>query len=186
MWLETIVDQKIKFDSFLFFSFSVPFALEQEECLFRPSICKELDSNAFCNAEENVCACAPRYHRLGETCGKTQIFLNCSIFVSFGLVKAVESRCIRDIDCGGNQVCKGQRCQCNARQRRRQTTDVYGRRIDQCVNGNDETKIPSSIDFHFLFRCRFERNFTIYFHFAAFCLVYFYLTALPLISLCFL
>lgn len=149
LWLVTIIDQKTNFDSS--FLSSVPFALEQEECLFRPSICKELDSNAFCNAEENVCNCAPKYHRLGETCGKETFSRLVDFrFVSFRLVKAVESRCIRDIDCGGNQVCKGQRCQCNDRQRRRETTDVYGRRINHCVNGNEKNHIVNRFSFSFL------------------------------------
>jgi hypothetical protein len=112
----------------------VPYVLDREQCAYKSDFCQQLDINSVCNTDENVCRCRAAYYRYGDTCGMFDMFIISSIETNDSMIaKAVDSRCINDADCGGDAVCKGQRCQCNDRQRREQSVDLYGRRIDRCV-----------------------------------------------------
>ncbi|CAF1080374.1 unnamed protein product [Rotaria sordida] len=91
-------------------------------CVHSKTRCTQFSPNSLCQEDDNKCACLPGHY---ETNGN----IICA--------RAINSPCLKHADCGDLGQCLGSRCRCRPGNREQETSDLYGRRIIRCVNGND-------------------------------------------------
>ncbi|UJR32135.1 hypothetical protein I4U23_019603 [Adineta vaga] len=108
----------------------VRYELNNDKCVYRESMCREIDENSLCSRDENKCLCQPSYYEYETKC-----------------VRAVGAACTKDEQCGPVMICKGQRCSCNDKQHEEQILDSFGRPIQRCVNGFDRIRYSSLLLF---------------------------------------